>query len=112
MAAARKAGVSPLPAINERSDGVTEIIEYRPGGGSTVVHVANEGSESAPRKRQVNNHPARYRTWKSALFSLNATNSLLNLGRNAKVQPLILPAEAPRILEDRLLQDASFGLHK
>ena len=29
--AARRASVSPLPAINNRADGVTEIIEYRAG---------------------------------------------------------------------------------
>ena len=44
------------------------------------------------RERQVDNHPARYRTWKSSLFSLNATNDLLNLKSNAKVQPLVLAA--------------------
>lgn len=111
VAAARRAGVSPLPAINERADGVTEIIEYRPGGGSTVTQVVHDSIDTTTRKRQVDNHPARYRTWKSALFSLNATNPLLNLGNNARVQPIILPPKGLGLVEDRLNQDVSFTLH-
>ncbi len=109
VASARRAGVSPLPAVTERADGVTEIVEYRPGSAPRVTEV--EPLEATARERQVDNHPARYRTWKSSLFSLNATNALLNLGGNARVQPLVLPPEALGILEDKLNQDVSFGLH-
>ncbi|WP_148612643.1 AAA domain-containing protein [Nocardioides rubriscoriae] len=111
VAAARRAGVSPLPAVNERADGVTEIVEYRPGGAPTVTKVQGEELDAGARERQVDNHPARYRTWKSSLFSLNATNALLNLGSNARVQPIALPPEGLGILEDKLNQDVSFSIH-
>ncbi|MGE3326375.1 MAG: AAA domain-containing protein [Acidimicrobiia bacterium] len=111
VAAARRAGVSPLPAINERADGITEIIEYRSGGAPAVTEVATESLDVGLQERQVDNHPARYRTWKSSLFSLNATNALLNLGMNARVQPIALPPEGLGILEDKLHQDVSFSLH-
>ena len=103
--------MSPLPAVNERADGVTEIVEYRPGGAPTVTEVQGETLDGAARERQVDNHPARYRTWKSSLFSLNATNALLNLGSNARVQPIALPPEGLGMLEDKLNQDVSFSLH-
>lgn len=111
VVAARREGVSPLPALNERADGVTEVVEYRPGGGSTVTRLVQEPADIALRERQVDSHPARYRTWKSALFSLNATNALLNLGNNPRVQPLMIPPEALGFVEDKLNQDVSFSLH-
>lgn len=111
VAAARRAGVSPLPAVSERADGVTEIIEYRAGGAPAVTEVATESLDVGLQERQVDNHPARYRTWKSSLFSLNATNALLNLGMNARVQPLAVPPEGLGLLEDKLNEDASFNLH-
>ena len=80
VAAARQAGVSPLPAVNERPDGVTEVIEYRPGGAPASPR-SDASPTTSPPERQVDDHPARYRTWKSSLFSLNATNALLNLGQ-------------------------------
>ena len=89
VVAARRAGVSPLPAVTERPDGVVEVVEYRPGG---RAEVPKEEVESA-RRRQVDEHPARYRTWKSSLFTLNANNALLNLGSSARVQPLVVPAD-------------------
>ncbi|QIX27212.1 DUF4011 domain-containing protein [Nocardioides sp. JQ2195] len=110
LAAARQAGVSPLPAINERADGITEIVEYRPGSSASVTEVPTEALDTTPLERQIDNHPARYRTWKSSLFSLNAKNALLNLGSNARVQPLVLPPEGLGILEDKLNQDVSFKL--
>jgi hypothetical protein len=112
VAAARRAGVSPLPAVSERQDGVTEIVEYRAGSTTVVTEVQADSVEAASlRERQVDNHPARYRTWKSSLFSLNATNALLNLGSNARVQPIALPPEGLGLLEDKLNQDVSFSLH-
>ncbi|GAA3694476.1 DUF3320 domain-containing protein [Terrabacter ginsenosidimutans] len=111
VAAARRAGVSPLPAVNERSDGITEIVEYRPGGAPAVTQISSDIPDRAARDRRVDDHPARYRTWKSSLFSLNATNALLNLGSNARVQPLALPPESLGVLEDKLNQDVAFSLH-
>jgi hypothetical protein len=110
VAAARREGVSALPAVNERADGVTEIYEYRAGQPAVVTEVKEKIIDLESRQRHVDNHPARYRTWKSSLFSLNATNALLNLGNNARVQPLILPAEGLGVLEDKLNQDVSFSL--
>jgi hypothetical protein len=110
VAAARGKGVSPLPAINERADGVTEIIEYRPGGASVVTQVVQGPLDHVTQARHVDNHPARYRTWKSSLFNLNGTNALLNLGNNARVQPLLIPPESLGYLEDKLNQDVSFSL--
>lgn len=110
VAAARRAGVSPLPVVNHRTDGVTEVIEYRHGGSSAVTEVSSEPLDPGDRHRHVDTHPARYRTWKASLFSLNATNDLLNLKNNAKVQPLVLPPAALGVLEDRLHQDVSFSL--
>jgi hypothetical protein len=110
VAAARRAGVSPLPAVHERDDGVTEIVEYRPGGAPPAV-IAVEAEPSSSSERYVDSHPARYRTWKSSLFSMNATNALLNLGSSARVQPIALPPEGLGSLEDRLNQDVSFSLH-
>ncbi len=110
VTAARHVGVSPLPAVNERADGVTEIIEYRAGAPAVVTHIAEETAGPLPRERHIDAHPARYRTWKSSLFSLNATNALLNLGSNARVQPIALPPEALGVLEDKLNQDISFSL--
>lgn len=111
VAAARRAGVSPLPAVHHREDGVTEVIEYRPGGPAAVTQVDSSPLPSADPQRTGQEHPVRYRTWKSSLFSLNATNDLLNLKRNARVQPLVLPPEALGPLEDKLNQDVSFSLH-
>jgi hypothetical protein len=108
--AARLAGVSPLPAVSERPDGVVEIVEYRPGGTSEVTEVSREEVETV-RRRKVDDHPVRYRTWKSSLFTLNANNSLLNLGSSARVQPLVLPGGDLGLLEDMLNQDHSFQLH-
>ncbi|KAA1419202.1 DUF4011 domain-containing protein [Nocardioides humilatus] len=110
VAAARREGVSALPAVNERADGVTEIYEYRAGQPAVVTEVDEKVIDSESRQRHVDNHPARYRTWKSSLFSLNATNALLNLGSNARVQPLVLPPEGLGVLEDMLNQDVSFSL--
>jgi len=107
--AARSASVSPLPAINHRPDGVTEVIEYRPGGAQPAIQVVLR-DDSRPRERRVDTQPARYRTWKSSLFSLNATNELLNLKSNSRVQPLIVPPAGLGVLEDKLNQDASFAL--
>lgn len=109
--AARKTGVSPLPAVNERADGVTEVIEYRSGGDDVQnVVAADDPVVEELRERQTDDHPPRYRTWKSSLFSLNATNDLLNLKSNAGVQSLVLPPEGLGALEDKLNQDASFSL--
>ncbi len=110
VTAARRSGVSPLPAINHRPDGVTEVIEYRGRGNQAVIEVPSEPLDPASQKRHVDSHPARYRTWKASLFSLNATNDLLNLKNNAKVQPLVLPPAALGTLEDRLNQDVAFSL--
>jgi hypothetical protein len=110
VAAARSAGVSPLPAVREREDGVTEVVEYRPGGAPAAVTEVTKDEVFAV-ERHVDTHPARYRTWKSSLFSLNATNALLNLGNNARVQPLVLPSESLGVLEDNLNEDKSFSLH-
>jgi len=110
VAAARREGVSPLPAIHQRPDGATEVIEYRPGGAAVVAEVPSEPLDPASQHRNVDNHPARYRTWKASLFSLNATNDLLNLKSNAKVQPLVLPPAALGLLEDRLNQGVNFSL--
>jgi len=107
--AARRASVSPLPAINHRHDGVTEVVEYRSGATQPAVEVVQR-DESKPRERQVDAHPARYRTWKSSLFSLNATNDLLNLKNNPRVQPLGVPPEGLGALEDQLNRDVSFSL--
>jgi hypothetical protein len=110
--AARRAGVSPLPAVNERPDGVTEVIEYRPEGGPPVAtEVMPAELQPERRARHTDSHPVRYRTWKASLFSLNATNALLNLGHNARVQPIVLPASGLGALEDKLNQDVTFGLH-
>ena len=110
VTAARREGVSALPAVNERPDGVTEVYEYRAGETPVVTEVEDKAIDLESRQRQVDAHPARYRTWKSSLFSLNATNALLNLGNNARVQPLVLPPEALGQLEDKLNQDVSFNL--
>ncbi|GAB07127.1 hypothetical protein GOAMR_62_00320 [Gordonia amarae NBRC 15530] len=109
--AARRAGVSPLPVVTERADGVTEIVEYRPGGERSITHVDQDSPERALRGRLVDNQPTRYRRWKGSLFSLNATNDLLNLKKNARVQPLMVPSESLGYLEDKLHEDVSFGLH-
>lgn len=112
VAEARVAGVSPLPAVRERVDGVTEVFEYRPGGATpNVIQVRPAGAEGEPRSRNIDNHPARYRTWKSSLFSLNATNDLLNLKSNARVQPIVLPSAGLGILEDKLNEDVTFRLN-
>lgn len=112
VVAARKAGVSSLPAIHRRADGVTEIVDYQPGGPVTVVaEVEPESQDPESLERQIDSHPPRYRTWKSSLFTMNATNDLLNLKRNARVQPLVLPPEGLGLLEDGLNQDATFSLH-
>jgi len=108
--AARKAGVSPLPAVNERADGVTEIFEYRPGAAATPLEVQPGAGDATPRERQVDPHPPRYRTWKTNLFTLNATSPLLNLGTGAKVQPVLLTPELLGTLEDKLNQDFSFSV--
>ncbi|WP_156518295.1 hypothetical protein [Microbacterium aurantiacum] len=109
VAEARKAGVSPLPAVQERADGVTEVIEYRPGGARDVTEVPTPTRE-ATGERIVDAHPPRYRTWKSSLFTLNARNALLNLGSGPSVQPLVLPPSGLGELEDRLNQDVEFEL--
>ncbi|UFU01870.1 AAA domain-containing protein [Ruania suaedae] len=110
VVAARKDGVSPLPAVTHRSDGVTEIIEYRPGEADGVLRVETESDQQLSGERRIDSHPARYRTWKSSLFSLNATNALLNLGTSARVQPIVIPEEGLGTLEDRLHQDVAFSL--
>lgn len=110
VAASRREGVSALPAVKERADGVTEVYEYRAGQSPVVTEVEEKVLDHGSRQRHVDTHPARYRTWKSSLFSLNATNALLNLGSNARVQPLVLPPEALGVLEDKLNQDVSFNL--
>lgn len=109
--AARKAGVSALPTVSERPDGVIEVIEYRPGGVAQRSETRREAALSAETtSRLTDPHPPRYRTWKAALFSLNARNALLNLGSGPSVQPLVLPAEGLGELEDRLHQDVEFTL--
>lgn len=110
VALARQSGVSPLPAVHQRADGVTEVVEYRPGGAAPVVTEVEE-TEGPTGDRVVDTHPKRYRTWKSSLFSLNATNALLNLGNGPTVQPILLPGTALGELEDRLNQDVEFSLH-
>ena len=110
VAAARRAGVSPLPAVNERADGVVEVIEYRPGGAAPAV-IEVTADDDVPRERHVDTHPARYRTWKSSLFSLNATNALLNLGSNARVQPLVLPPEGLGRPRGQAQPGRAFSLH-
>ncbi len=107
VAAARRLGVSPLPAVIEKSDGATEIFEYRVDAPSSMVFVDSDAPETAVRERRVDSHPPRYRTWKSSLFSLNATNALLNLGSNARVQPIVLAPASLGELEDMLNQDKS-----
>jgi stress response protein SCP2 len=110
VTAARKAGVSPLPAVNERPDGVTEIVEYRPGGATERTEVRPNPVDRPSGPRFVDHHPPRFRTWKSSLFSLNATNALLNVGNGPSVQPVVLPPEGLGVLEDRLNQDVEFTL--
>ncbi|MFG6491274.1 DUF4011 domain-containing protein [Microbacterium sp. P03] len=111
VAAARRLGVSPLPAVTERPDGVTEIFEYRVDAPAAVTVVDSEAPEAVVRERRVDMHPPRYRTWKSSLFSPTATNALLNLGSNARVQPLVLPSKSLGELEDMLNQDKTFSVH-
>lgn len=108
VAVARGRGVSPLPAVIERADGITEIFEYRVDAPAAVTLVDSDAPEAAVRERRVDSHPPRYRTWKSSLFSLNATNALLNLGNNARAQPLVVPASSLGELEDMLNQDKAF----
>ncbi|WP_434810134.1 DUF4011 domain-containing protein [Microbacterium sp. bgisy189] len=108
VALARGLGVSPLPAVIERPDGDTEIYEYRVNVPAAVTVVEADAPEAAVRERRIDAHPPRYRTWKSSLFSLNATNALLNLGSNARVQPVAVPAAALGELEDMLNQDKTF----
>lgn len=110
VAAARRLGVSPLPAVIQQGDGGTEIIEYRVDAPAAVTVVDSDAPETAVRERRVDTHPPRYRTWKSSLFSLNATNALLNLGSNARVQPVVLPSVSLGELEDMLNQDKSFAV--
>ena len=110
--AARRAGVSPLPVVTDRSDGVTEIVVYRQGGvPESVDQVDQDSPEASLRTRRVDDQPPRYRKWKGSLFSLTATNALLNLKSNARVQPLLVPSEALGHLEDALAEDVSFALH-
>lgn len=108
--AARRSGVSPLPAIRERQDGVIELVEYRPPVPGGVPQVDISPLEKPTGPRFVDSHPPRYRTWKSSLFGLNATNALLNLGDGPSVQPIVLPPEGLGLLEDRLNQDVEFTL--
>lgn len=111
VAAARRAGVSPLPAVHERSDGVTEVIEYQADGRpAQVAQVRSAQGGTLLGERNVDHHPARYRTWKSSLFSLGANNALLNLGHGPTVQPVLVPGEGLGELEDRLNQDVDFSL--
>ena len=110
VAAARQARVSPLPAVRDRDDGAIEVIEYRPGGAPQVSTVVEPEATSAPGRRFVDTHPPRYRTWKSALISLDARSALLNLGTGPSSQPVVLPAQGLGILEDRLHQDVEFDL--
>lgn len=110
--AARKVGVSPLPAVNERPDGVTEVYEYVPGGATPKADEVRPGApDVTPRERQVDPHPPRYRTWKTNLFTLNSTSPLLSLGIGTKAQPLVLSGDLLGLLEDKLNQDVSFSLH-
>ncbi len=110
--AARKVGVSPLPAVNERPDGVTEVYEYVPGGATPKADEVRPGApDVTPRERQVDSHPPRYRTWKTNLFTLNSTSPLLSLGIGTKAQPLVLSGDLLGQLEDKLNQDVSFSLH-
>lgn len=112
VAAARRAGVSPLPAVVSRADGVTEVHEYRVGGqGADVSEVAPLPELQGERERRVDTHPPRYRTWKSSLFALNSTNALLNLGTSGRVQPIVLPPAGLGTLEDMLNEDVSLLLH-
>ncbi|WP_100350241.1 AAA domain-containing protein [Luteimicrobium subarcticum] len=112
VAAARRFGVSPLPTVQQRADGVTEVVEYRAGGAREREAVATvaPAMDTGTFARIVDDQPARYRTWKSSLFSLNATNALLNLGKGPGVQPLVLPPEGLGVLEDRLNEDVEFAL--
>ncbi|QJW35489.1 AAA domain-containing protein [Cellulosimicrobium protaetiae] len=110
VAAARRDGVRPLPAISTRADGVVEVLVERQGERPTVHHVPPTTDDGIPGLRQVDHHPVRFRTWKSSLFSLNARNALLNLGHGPTVQPLVLPSDALGELEDRLNQDVDFNL--
>jgi hypothetical protein len=110
VAAARQTGVSPLPAVRDRDDGAVEVIEYRPGGAPPISTVVEPEVVATSGRRFVDSHPPRYRTWKSALISLDARSALLNLGTGPSAQPVVLPPPGLGILEDRLHQDVEFDL--
>lgn len=110
VAAARKDGVRPLPAVSARMDGVVEVIVDRGPERPVVQRVQATTDDAAPGLRHVDHHPTRFRTWKSSLFSLNARNALLNLGHGPTVQPFVLPGTVLGELEDRLNQDVEFNL--
>ncbi|MGO1287036.1 MAG: DUF4011 domain-containing protein [Cellulosimicrobium funkei] len=110
VAAARRVGVRPLPAINTRADGVVEVLVEREGERPTVHRVQPTLDDGTGALKHIDHHPVRFRTWKSSLFSLSARNALLNLGNGPSVQPLVLPGDALGELEDRLNQDVDFNL--
>lgn len=110
VTAAREAGVRPLPAVRDRDDGAVEVIEYRPGGAPQISTVVEPDKTPRRDTRFVDTHPPRYRTWKSALISLDARSALLNLGTGPSAQPVVLPPQGLGILEDRLHQDVEFDL--
>ncbi len=94
VVAARRAGISPLPSVNDRPDGAVEIIEYRPGAAPEAAVVRPEPLASPEgASRFVDPHPPRIRTWKGALLTLNATSALLNLRNGPSAQPLVLPEQ-------------------
>ncbi|MBV0895965.1 DUF4011 domain-containing protein [Microbacterium sp. NC79] len=115
IAAARRQGVSPLPSVHDREDGVTEVVEFRMTTASTGSAAIDSPHVTLPTvsqtaERVVDLHPARYRAWKASLFTLNATNALLNLPNNARTQPIVLAPQDLGRFEDLLNQDRTFTL--
>ncbi|HYY09339.1 MAG TPA: DUF4011 domain-containing protein, partial [Kineosporiaceae bacterium] len=107
VAMARMLRVMPLPARHLRSDGVTEIVEYRPPAVESAPaarEIAVQEAAARPAVPARPEPPRRVQAWKNALLDLSLRNPLLNLGRGITQLQLLMPHEQLGAFAD-LLQD-------
>ncbi|MDO8147497.1 DUF4011 domain-containing protein [Isoptericola sp. b515] len=110
IAAARLLGVAPLPAVHEKADGSVEVVVYGANGAPEASEIAVAEPTNPSGVRRVDQHPPRFRTWKSSLFSLDARNALLNLRNGPSVQPVLVDGDLLGTLENDLNRDVELTL--
>ncbi|UQE73750.1 DUF3320 domain-containing protein [Gordonia sp. PP30] len=101
VAAARRAGVKPLPRSGQLDSSITDAPRRKPAAADlSLPGTLTEIRDTDQVLDTTDRAPVRVKRWKSALLDLSTRNRLLNLRPSREVIPLMIPPEGLPILDD------------